>query len=146
MYTDLELASHLLEEENKHAAGLCYVFICLPGINLVKEKVGEAASKLQSRVGVLLAGLIMGIYFVIGTAIFVALGVLLWLWPLAFRYPAVFITISIVLISMWSRSALRSKTISDHGIYHKSPINICLDLLCFEDLRFESPDSPPSPS
>ena len=34
MYTDLELASHLLEEENKHAAGLCYVFICLPGINL----------------------------------------------------------------------------------------------------------------
>ena len=65
-------------------------------INVVKEQVGEAASKLQSRVGVLLAGLIMGIYFVMGTAIFVALGVLLWLWPLAFRYPAVFITISIV--------------------------------------------------
>ena len=40
MYTDLELASHLLEEENAHAAGLCYVFICLPGINLVKEQVG----------------------------------------------------------------------------------------------------------
>ena len=77
MYTDLELASHLLEEENKHAAGLCYVFICLPGINLVKEKLGEAASKLQSRVGVLLAGLIMGLYFLMGTAIFVGLGVLL---------------------------------------------------------------------
>ena len=40
MYTDLKLASHLLEEENAHAAGLCYVFICLPGINLVKEQVG----------------------------------------------------------------------------------------------------------
>ena len=65
-------------------------------INFVKEQVGEAASKLQSRVGVLLAGLIMGIYFVMGTAIFVGLGLLLWLWPLAFRYPAVFITISIV--------------------------------------------------
>ena len=39
MYTDLELASHLLESENAHAAGLCYVFICLPGINLVKEQV-----------------------------------------------------------------------------------------------------------
>ena len=39
MYTDLELASHLLESENSHAAGLCYVFICLPGINLVKEQV-----------------------------------------------------------------------------------------------------------
>ena len=62
MYTDLKLASHLHESENAHAAGLCYVFICLPGINLVKEKVGEAASKLQSRVGVLLAGLIMGLY------------------------------------------------------------------------------------
>ena len=96
MYTDLELANHLLEEENKHAAGLCYVFICLPGINLVKEKVGEAASKLQSRVGVLLAGLIMGLYFLMGTAIFVGLGVLLWHWPLAFRYPAIFITVSIV--------------------------------------------------
>ena len=65
-------------------------------INFVKEQVGEAASKLQSRVGVLLAGLIMGIYFVMGTAIFVGLGLLLWLWPLAFRYPAVFTTISIV--------------------------------------------------
>ena len=40
MYTDLKLASHLHEEENAHAAGLCYVFICLPGINLVKEQVG----------------------------------------------------------------------------------------------------------
>ena len=39
MYTDLELASHLLESENEHAAGLCYVFICLPGINLFKEQV-----------------------------------------------------------------------------------------------------------
>ena len=39
MYTDLELASHLLESENAHTAGLCYVFICLPGINLVKEQV-----------------------------------------------------------------------------------------------------------
>ena len=45
MYTDLELASHLLEEENAHAAGLCYVFICLPGINLVKEKVGTGVKK-----------------------------------------------------------------------------------------------------
>ena len=40
MYTDLKLASHLHESENAHAAGLCYVFICLPGINLVKEQVG----------------------------------------------------------------------------------------------------------
>ena len=39
MYTDLELPSHLLESENEHAAGLCYVFICLPGINLIKEQV-----------------------------------------------------------------------------------------------------------
>ena len=39
MYTDLELASHLLDSENAHTAGLCYVFICLPGINLVKEQV-----------------------------------------------------------------------------------------------------------
>ena len=59
-------------------------------------KVGKAASRLQAEVGVLLAGLIMGLYFVMGTAIFVGLGVLLWLCPLAFRYPAVFITISIV--------------------------------------------------
>ena len=42
-------------------------------------KVGKAASRLQAKVGVLLAGLIMGIYFVMGTAIFVVLGVLLWL-------------------------------------------------------------------
>ena len=96
MYTDLELASYLLESENAHASGLCYVFICLPGINLVKEQVGEAASKLQSRVGVLLSGLIMGLYFLMGTTIMVGLGVLLWHWPLAFHYPAVIITISIV--------------------------------------------------
>ena len=96
MYTDLELACYLLESENVHASGLCYVFICLPGINLVKEQVGEAASKLQSRVGVLLSGLIMGLYFVMGATIMVGLGVLLWQWPLAFHYPAVIITISIV--------------------------------------------------
>ena len=96
MYTDLELACYLLESENVHASGLCYVFICLPGINLVKEQVGEAASKLQSRVGVLLSGLIMGLYFVMGATIMVGLGVLLWHWPLAFHYPAVIITISIV--------------------------------------------------
>ena len=96
MYTDLELACYLLESENVHASGLCYVFICLPGINLVKEQVGEAASKLQSRVGVLLSGLIMGLYFVMGATIMVGLGVLLWYWPLAFHCPAVIITISIV--------------------------------------------------
>ena len=96
MYTDLELACYLLESENVHASGLCYVFICLPGINLVKEQVGEAASKLQSRVGVLLSGLIMGLYYVMGATIMVGLGVLLWHWPLAFHYPAVIITISIV--------------------------------------------------
>ena len=96
MYTDLELACYLLESENVHASGLCYVFICLPGINLVKEQVGEAASKLQSRVGVLLSGLIMGLYYVMGATIMVGLGVLLWYWPLAFHCPAVIITISIV--------------------------------------------------
>ena len=96
MYTDLELASHLLENENAHAAGLCYVFICLPGINLIKERVGDAASELQSKVGVLMAGLIMGLYFTMGTVICVGLGVLLWLWPLAFHYPAVLVTVTIV--------------------------------------------------
>ena len=57
---------------------------------------GEAASDLQRQGGVLLSGLIMGLYFAMGTAIVVGLGVLLWQWPLAFHYPAVLVTITIV--------------------------------------------------
>ena len=55
MYTDLKLASHLLEEENAHAAGLCYVFICLPGINLVKEQVGIDYDIQQDHLGMNIA-------------------------------------------------------------------------------------------
>ena len=55
MYTDLELASHLLENENAHAAGLCYVFICLPGINLVKEQVGIGYDIQQDHLGMNIA-------------------------------------------------------------------------------------------
>ena len=51
MYTDLKLATHLHEEENAHAAGLCYVFICLPGINLVKEQVGIENDIQQDHLG-----------------------------------------------------------------------------------------------
>ena len=97
MYTDLELGSHLLESENEHAAGLCYVFICLPGINLVKEQVGEAVMTLQRRSGILLAGIIMAIYFALGTALIVGLGIGISLRPLVFFYPAVLVTTTIVL-------------------------------------------------
>ena len=97
MYTDLQLGSHLLQSEDAHAAGLCYMFICFPGINLVKEKVGEAVMNSQRRAGVLLAGLIMGIYFTLGTALVVGLGMLFWLRPLIFHYPAVLVTVTIVL-------------------------------------------------
>ena len=55
MYTDLKLAAHLHEEENAHAAGLCYVFICLPGINLVKEQVGIGYDIQQDHLGMNIA-------------------------------------------------------------------------------------------
>ena len=55
MYTDLKLASHLHEEENAHAAGLCYVFICLPGINMVKEQVGITHDIQQDHLGMNIA-------------------------------------------------------------------------------------------
>ena len=97
MYTDLELGSHLLVSEDEHAAGLCYLFICLPGINIVKEAVGEAVmNSHRSRSGILLAGLIMSLYFLLGTGLVVGMGMLLWLRPLIFHYPAVFVTITIV--------------------------------------------------
>ena len=57
MYTDLKLASHLHESENAHAAGLCYVFICLPGINLVKEQVGLDYHIQQDHLGMNIAPL-----------------------------------------------------------------------------------------
>ena len=96
MWTDLEPGSHLLQSENAHAAGLCYMFICFPGINLVKEQVGEAVMKSQRRAGVLLAVLIMGLYFTLGTALVVGLGMLFWHRPLVFHYPAVIVTSTIV--------------------------------------------------
>ena len=96
MYTDLQLGSHLLDTENAHAAGLCYAFICLPGINLVKEQVGEAVMKSQRQAGLLLAGLIMGLYFALGTAVVVGLGIIVWLWPLVLFYPALLVTATIV--------------------------------------------------
>ena len=55
MYTDLKLAAHLHETENAHAAGLCYVFICLPGINLVKEQVGLDYDIQQDHLGMNIA-------------------------------------------------------------------------------------------
>ena len=96
MYTDLWLGSELLHSENAHAAGLCYAFICLPGINLVKEQVGEAVMKRQRGSGILLAGLIMGLYFVLGSAAIVGLGLVVWLRPLVLFYPALLVTITIV--------------------------------------------------
>ena len=96
MYTDLWLGSELLHSENAQAAGLCYVFICLPGINLIKERVGEAVMKSQCGAGVLLSGLIMGLYFALGTALIVGLGMLVWIWPLVLFYPAVLVTVAIV--------------------------------------------------
>ena len=53
--------------------------------------------KLQRRAGILLAGLIMGLYFTLGTTVVVGMGMLVWLWPLALFYPAVFVTCAIVL-------------------------------------------------
>ena len=96
MYTDLWFGSELLHSENAQAAGLCYVFVCLPGINLVTEWVVEAVMKSQRRAGLLLAGLIMGLYFALGTALIVGLGIVVWLWPLVLFYPAVFVTVAIV--------------------------------------------------
>ena len=44
MYTDLELGSHLLESENEHAAGLCYIFKNLPPRHQLGQGAGGGSS------------------------------------------------------------------------------------------------------
>lgn len=91
VFSDLRIATQLAEEYGEiHSAGLSYLFVCLPGLYLLNETLGEVLSDCSSAL-VVIVNLASSVLF--SSAMIAAF----WMNPLLFRYPAILIGIAVVI-------------------------------------------------
>ena len=94
--TDIWLGEELSNNADQYTSGLCYCLVCLPAILLIKEMMGKILMSLQSKAGKIMSYLIVCIYMAIGPVYVIMLGVMLWIQPMVFKYPAIILSATIV--------------------------------------------------
>ena len=92
VYSDLDIADQLTSSGDSISAGLSYLFICIPGLNMFNEVLTEKLSDCSNHIIAIIVHLSSG--FILSSAMMYAF----WTHPLLFRYPAIAIGISVVAI------------------------------------------------
>ena len=87
--TDLTLGSTLTQLEDEYTAGLCYIFICLPGIHILHSVLVQ---NLRWRFGLTDKSSFV-LMFVLGLGLTTAVFACFWIRPHSFAFPAILISV-----------------------------------------------------
>ena len=127
VFSDLRIAETLEDSGDIYSAGLSYLFVCLPGLHMINETLGEKLSDYSTAL-VLFINLVGGV--VLSSAMIVAFGT----HPLLFRYPAILIGIAVVVtkgLAIFVHTPQMkkiSKRVTMSEFYIESPLQLLLML------------------